>query len=73
MREQLLCIRGNCDCEVDQMVLQFPIMADYAALWLNGHMVWATHGTSTIWIITRLSRRGTSCCTATPHPGGAAV
>ena len=44
MREQLLCIRGNCDCEVDQMVLQFPIMADYAALWLNGHMVWATHG-----------------------------
>ena len=30
MREQLLCIRGNCDCEVDQMVLQFPIMADYA-------------------------------------------
>ena len=44
LREQLLCIRGNCDCEVDQMVLQFPIMADYAALWLNGHMVWATHG-----------------------------
>lgn len=50
MREQLLCIRGNCDCEVDQMVLQFPIMADYAALWLNGHMVWATHGLSLIHI-----------------------
>ena len=39
-----LCIRGNCDCDVDQMVLQFPIMAEYAALWLDERMVWATHG-----------------------------
>ena len=44
MKEELLCIRGNCDCEVDQMVLQFPILADYAALWLDDTMVWATHG-----------------------------
>lgn len=44
MKEELLCIRGNCDCEVDQMVLQFPILADYAAFWLDGCMVWATHG-----------------------------
>ena len=44
MKEELLCIRGNCDCDVDQMVLQFPIMAEYAALWLDDRMVWATHG-----------------------------
>ena len=44
MKEELLCIRGNCDCDVDQMVLQFPIMAEYAALWLDERMVWATHG-----------------------------
>ena len=44
MKEELLCIRGNCDCEVDQMVLQFPILADYAAFWLDERMVWATHG-----------------------------
>lgn len=44
MKEELLCIRGNCDCDVDQMVLQFPIMAEYAALWLDNRMVWATHG-----------------------------
>ena len=44
MKDKIIAVRGNCDCEVDQMVLQFPIMADYAALWLNGHMVWATHG-----------------------------
>ena len=31
-RDRLLCVRGNCDTEVDQMVLDFPILADYA--WL---------------------------------------
>ena len=30
LRERLLCVRGNCDTEVDQMVLDFPILADYA-------------------------------------------
>ena len=44
VKDKVFCVRGNCEAEVDQMVLQFPIMADYAALWLNGHMVWATHG-----------------------------
>ena len=29
-REQLLCVRGNCEAEVDQMVLAFPVMAEYA-------------------------------------------
>lgn len=43
-RESLLCIRGNCDTEVDQMVLTFPIMADYAMLWLDGRTVFLTHG-----------------------------
>ena len=32
MKEHLLCVRGNCDTEVDQMVLKFPIMADYCFL-----------------------------------------
>lgn len=41
---KLLCVRGNCDAEVDQMVLDFPLMADYALLMLNGHMFLATHG-----------------------------
>lgn len=43
-RESLLCVRGNCDTEVDQMVLTFPIMADYAMLWLDGRTVFLTHG-----------------------------
>ena len=32
LKDRILCVRGNCDCEVDQMVLQFPILADYAVL-----------------------------------------
>ena len=43
-RERILCVRGNCDTEVDQMVLSFPIMADYAVLSLDGHTIFATHG-----------------------------
>ena len=34
MKEDLLCVRGNCDTEVDQMVLEFPIMAEYCLLQL---------------------------------------
>lgn len=40
-----LCVRGNCDAEVDQMVLDFPIMADYALLPLeDGRTALLTHG-----------------------------
>jgi len=44
MAEQLICVRGNCDAEVDQMVLNFPILAEYAFLSVDGVSVWATHG-----------------------------
>ena len=39
-KERILAVRGNCEAEVDQMVLPFPCMADYALLWtvfLYGH------------------------------------
>ncbi|MBQ3277098.1 MAG: phosphodiesterase [Oscillospiraceae bacterium] len=39
-----LCIRGNCDGEVDQMILDFPVLADFAALFLDGRTVYLTHG-----------------------------
>ena len=45
-KEKLLCVRGNCDTEVDQMVLEFPIMAEFCILYENGRMVFATHGHS---------------------------
>lgn len=44
MKQELLCVRGNCDTEVDQMVLEFPILADYCFLELDGHTIFATHG-----------------------------
>lgn len=44
IKEKLLCVRGNCDTEVDQMVLPFPILADYCWLYLDGHALFATHG-----------------------------
>ena len=44
VRDELMCVRGNCDCDVDQMVLEFPILADYALLYAGGHMIFATHG-----------------------------
>lgn len=44
MRERFLCVRGNCDAEVDQMVLEFPILSDSMVLFLNGRMAFVTHG-----------------------------
>ena len=43
-RKSILCVRGNCDTEVDQMVLQFPILADYAWIAPEGCRILATHG-----------------------------
>ena len=40
----LLCVRGNCDTEVDQMVLNFPILSDCAVLFVDGRRWYLTHG-----------------------------
>ncbi|MFA9465501.1 MAG: phosphodiesterase [Velocimicrobium sp.] len=42
--KELLCVRGNCEAEVDQMVLEFPIMAEYAMLVWDNLTLFATHG-----------------------------
>jgi putative phosphoesterase len=44
VRDKLLCVRGNCDTEVDQMVLNFPILAEYAFIEADGLRIFATHG-----------------------------
>ena len=43
-KEDIVCVRGNCDTEVDQMVLEFPILADYCVIDLGKQLVYATHG-----------------------------
>lgn len=43
-KDKIISVRGNCDSEVDQMVLEFPIMADYMILTINDLTIFATHG-----------------------------
>lgn len=43
-RKEIIAVRGNCDSEVDQMVLDFPILADFAWLRLPDFSIFATHG-----------------------------
>lgn len=42
--DKIVCVRGNCDTEVDQMVLKFNVLADYAIICDNGTNIFATHG-----------------------------
>lgn len=44
LSESIRCVRGNCDAEVDQMVLPFSIMADYDVIKLGASTVYITHG-----------------------------
>lgn len=44
IKDKVLCVRGNCDTEVDQMVLEFPIMADYAVILAGNRCMYLTHG-----------------------------
>lgn len=43
-KEKIVCVRGNCDSEVDQMVLDFPIMADYTIINVDDINLFITHG-----------------------------
>ena len=42
--DRVCSVRGNCDAEIDQMVLEFPIMADYLLLPVGKRLILATHG-----------------------------
>lgn len=43
-KNKIYAVRGNCEAEVDQMVLEFPVMADYCILSVDGRTIYATHG-----------------------------
>ena len=43
-QDKILCVRGNCEAEVDQMVLPFSCMADYALVCADGLNLYLTHG-----------------------------
>lgn len=44
VKDKLLCVKGNCDSEVDQMVLEFPCLAEYAVLPVGDRLCYLTHG-----------------------------
>ena len=44
IKNEILCVRGNCDTEVDQMVLDFPILGEYAVIPVGERLLYATHG-----------------------------
>ena len=44
LKEKIIAVRGNCEAEVDQMVLPFPCMADFSQLLLDGKTFYLTHG-----------------------------
>ena len=47
LADRIICVRGNCDGEVDDMVLDFPVLADYAIVSdasLKQNIIFATHG-----------------------------
>ena len=43
-KDEIICVRGNCEAEVDQLMLQFPVLADYAILFVEGKELFLTHG-----------------------------
>ena len=42
--ERIVAVRGNCDAEVDQMVLDFPCLSDFSQVWADGHLLHLSHG-----------------------------
>ncbi len=44
LKDRIVSVRGNCEAEVDQMVLDFPVLADYCLMPVGGHMMFCTHG-----------------------------
>lgn len=43
-KQSIFAVRGNCDAEVDQMLLEFPMMADYTMIFWEGRRIYVTHG-----------------------------
>ena len=44
LADKITCVRGNCDAEVDQMVLDFPLMKDYELVTVEQQLLFLTHG-----------------------------
>ena len=43
-KNKIIAVRGNCDSEVDQMLIEFPIMSDFSQIVIDNHRFFLTHG-----------------------------
>ncbi|MFT5872587.1 MAG: putative phosphoesterase [Clostridium sp.] len=43
-KDKLIAVRGNCDSEVDQMIIEYPMMSDYSIILYNNRRLFLTHG-----------------------------
>ncbi len=43
-KDRIVSVRGNCDAEIDQMLLEFPIMAEYSYIFADGYSMLLAHG-----------------------------
>ncbi len=43
-KAQILCVRGNCEAEVDQMVLEFPVLSEFGVVFADGLTIYMLHG-----------------------------
>ncbi|MBZ9687268.1 phosphodiesterase [Clostridium estertheticum] len=43
-KNKIIAVRGNCDSEVDQMLIEYPMMADYSIILYNNKRIFLTHG-----------------------------
>lgn len=43
-KDKIICVRGNCDAEVDQMLLEFPVLCDFGVIERDGRLLYLTHG-----------------------------
>jgi len=64
-KDQIVAVRGNCDAEVDQMMVEFPMMADYSVLEAAGETFFLTHGH--LWNENRLPPLGMGSVLAHGH------
>jgi putative phosphoesterase len=43
-KDRIIAVRGNCDCEVDQMLIEYPMLGDYAVVFIDSRKLFLTHG-----------------------------
>lgn len=44
VKDHIICVKGNCDAEVDQWLVDFPIISEMGCIMIDGISMYITHG-----------------------------